>query len=180
MKRSAALSLAALYFLAASLPSTVSAVFVKIPAGTFQMGHDGAVRLPQAVTGGQGNRLYGDANEKPAVERKVEEPFEMQRYEVTNQEYERFDPSHRALRGKLNFSYADDEAVVWVSWYNASNYAAWMTAQDEKYEYRLPTEVEWEYSCRAGTKSPYNTGEQFPKEQRKNNVVVGYKGNPEA
>ena len=81
---------------------------------------------------------------------------------------------HRALRGKLNFSYADDEAVVWVSWYNASNYAAWMTAQDEKYDYRLPTEVEG--STVAGpVPNPPTTQEQFPKEQRKNNPIVGYK-----
>ena len=65
MGRSAAFSLAALCFLAASLPSAVSGLFAKIPAGTFLMGHDKSVRLPDGVTGGQGNRLYGDASERP-------------------------------------------------------------------------------------------------------------------
>ena len=156
----------------------VASSFVHIPAGTFLMGSNGA-RLPDDVTGGQGNRLLGDANERPALERRVE-AFELATTEVTNAEYEKFDPSHRAFRGKLKFSYADDEAVVWVSWKNATSYAAWLSDHDPVYDYRLPTETEWEYACRAGTTTLYNTGDSFPVNQRKNNVQIGTKGNPEA
>ena len=36
--------------------------------------------------------------------------------EVTNAQYEQFDPQHRNLRGKLGFSQDDNEAVLFVSW----------------------------------------------------------------
>ena len=49
---------------------------------------------------------------------------------MTNAEYERFDPSHRSLRGfEHGYSTGDREAVVFVSWENATAYCAWLTAE---------------------------------------------------
>jgi formylglycine-generating enzyme required for sulfatase activity len=61
--------------------------------------------------------------------------------------YELFDPSHRALRGKLGFSSGDDEAVVFVSHTNATAYCAWLT-QRTGTPHALPTEAEWEFAAR--------------------------------
>jgi formylglycine-generating enzyme required for sulfatase activity len=57
----------------------------------------------------------------------------------------------------------DDYPVVNVTWNDAVAYCVWLTKKEGKagFEYRLPTEAEWEYACRAGTKTAYFTGDEF-------------------
>lgn len=109
----------------------------------------------------------GDLDELPVHRVAVTRPFYMGVHQVTNAEYERFDPRHRDLRGKLGFSLADDEAVVFVSWHEAAAYCRWLSERDGR-PYRLPTEAEWEYACRAGTLSEYSTGDAFPRSRYRN------------
>ncbi|WP_020617357.1 SUMF1/EgtB/PvdO family nonheme iron enzyme [Paenibacillus daejeonensis] len=109
----------------------------------------------------------GDLDEQPVHQVRISQPFYMGKYQVTNKEYERFDPRHRELRGKLGFSCGDDEAVVFVSWHEAVAYCRWLSERDGR-PYRLPTEAEWEYACRAGTETAYAMGEEFPRSQYRN------------
>ncbi len=131
--------------------NSVGMKFVRIESGSFMMGQkDG-----------------GDWDERPLHRVVVTRPFWMAVTEVTNAPYEQFDPKHRELRGKLGFSKMDNEAVVFVSWHEAVKFCEWLSKKEGKL-YRLPTEAEWEYACRAGTTTAYHTGPDLPKEFHKN------------
>lgn len=56
------------------------------------------------------------------------------------------------------FPQADDHPVVSVTWKDAVAFCEWLSAKEGK-TYRLPTEAEWEYACRAGTKTAYSNGD---------------------
>ena len=57
------------------------------------------------------------------------------------------------------FAQTDDHPVVSVSWDDANEFCRWLGAQEGR-RYRLPTEAEWEYACRAGTQTAYPWGRQ--------------------
>jgi formylglycine-generating enzyme required for sulfatase activity len=52
----------------------------------------------------------------------------------------------------------DDHPVVNVTWHDALEFCQWLSSK-EKREYRLPTEAEWEYACRAGSTRLYHHGD---------------------
>jgi formylglycine-generating enzyme required for sulfatase activity len=114
---------------------------VRIEPGSFMMGS-----------------LDGDFDERPVHRVTISQPFWMSATEVTNAQYEAFDPSHRKLRGKLGWSKEDDEAVVFVTWHDAVRFCEWLSKKWGR-PCRLPTEAEWEYACRAGTTMAYHTGD---------------------
>ena len=119
---------------------------VSIPAGSFNMGSD---------RGGE------DADESPVHCVTISHSFLMSATEVTNKQYEAFDPAHKQWRGKNGFSLKDDEAVIFVNYEQAVAFCKWLSAKEGK-PYRLPTEAEWEYACRAGTQTDFNTGNELP------------------
>ena len=129
---------------------------VEIPAGTFYMGSDGKGE---------------DYDEAPVHKVVISHPFRMGRTEVTNAQYELFRPEHRKSRGKNNVSGKDDDAVVNVSYQDAVDFCEWLSRKEGK-TYRLPTEAEWEYACRAGTYTLYYTGDGLPASMQRNQVVA--------
>ena len=139
--------------------NTVGNLFIRIEPGTFLMGFGEAPFLDEAAA--RPERCAGDYNEWPNHEVRISQPFYMSAHPVTNAAYEQFEPDHRAMRGKLGFSKEDDEAAVFVDWHDAMRYCAWLT-EKEGLPYRLPTEAEWEYACRAGTTTHYHTGDRLP------------------
>lgn len=56
------------------------------------------------------------------------------------------------------FAQTDEHPVVNITWNDAQALAAWLTKTEGRH-YRLPTEAEWEYACRAGTRSRYSSGD---------------------
>jgi len=109
----------------------------------------------------------GEWDEKPVRRVTIGRPFHMAATEVTNAQYEQFDPEHKALRARQGLSQEDDEAVIFVTWHEAAAFCEWLSDKEGK-PYRLPTEAEWEYACRAGTTSAFHTGPTLPEVFGKN------------
>ncbi len=67
--------------------------------------------------------------------------------------------------------------VIHISWNDANAYCQWLS---EKYGgvFRLPTEAEWEFACRAGTQTPFNTGSNLTTEQANYDGNFPYEKNP--
>ena len=159
---------------AKSFINSIGIYMIHIEPGDFIMGSDGS-ELPQAVLDakehGRNRKVWlpksGDYDEQPAHKVTITRPFYMAATEVTRAQYELFDPLHVHLRGKLGFSIDNDEAVVFVSWYEAAAFCEWLSKK-EGIAYRLPTEAEWEYCARAGTATSFSTGDDLPREYLKN------------
>jgi len=137
----------------AELVNDIGMEFVHIKAGSFKMGAD---LSPDYITAEKGIFIQ---DEFPVRNVTITRSFEMGKYEVTNAQYEQFDPKHATFRGKAyGISDGGNEAVVYVNWNEAQGFCRWLSLKDENYDYRLPTEAEWEYACRSGTRTPYNDG----------------------
>ncbi|XP_065187039.1 uncharacterized protein LOC135817730 isoform X2 [Sycon ciliatum] len=148
-----------------SFVNSLGMQMVKIPAGHFIIGYSDSP-LPEELTQGQIQREDGDYDEEPNHPVAISGNFYMSALEVSNAQFEEFNISHKAMRGHMNFSFDDNEAAIFISWYEAVEFCKWLSEKENR-TYRLPTEAEWEFAARAGTTTYFNTGDTFPKEYQK-------------
>lgn len=148
---------------------------VVIPAGRFMMGSSDT-------------DAEGAANERPQHEVVIAQAFAMGRYEVTRAQFARFVRAtqrdmHRCAgenqpwSGKWDhehdyvnpgFNQTDHDPVVCVSWDDADEYAQWLSMLTG-HRYRLPSETEWEYAARAGSRTARYWGEVINEQCRYGN-----------
>ncbi|MEH2468079.1 SUMF1/EgtB/PvdO family nonheme iron enzyme [Nostoc sp.] len=121
-----------------NLGNGVTLEMVQIPGGTFMMGS------PEA-------EAERDKDESPQHEVKVP-GFFMGKYEITQAQYQ-------AIMGSNSSNFKGEKRPVEsVSWDDAVEFCKKLSQKTGKI-YRLPSEAEWEYACRAGTKTPFYFGE---------------------
>jgi formylglycine-generating enzyme required for sulfatase activity/predicted Ser/Thr protein kinase len=133
--------------------NSVGMVLVPIPAGEFQMGS------PDSDSD-------AFANEKPRHLVQITKPFYLSVYEVTQQQYEKV-MGVRPWRGHFLWSQVwvqegTAHPATYVSHDDAVEFCLKLSEQ-EGVEYRLPTEAQWEYACRAGSTTAYNFGDDVSK-----------------
>lgn len=141
-----------------SLPSEIVADvdgakirFVLVPAGSYVMGSNG-----------------GFFDEGPATLAKIEKPFYMSQFEITNAQFAKFDPAHnsgyhdRQWKDHVNRGYPanlPNQPVVRVNWNRANDYCAWLS-EKLGVKVSLPTEKQWEWAARAGTDGDFWFGDK--------------------
>lgn len=135
--------------------NSIGMEFVEIPSGSFLMGAS--------------NNVSGAyASEKPQHEVTISSSFFMAKYEVTQAEWEDvmgFNPyeldksnSYYNLPGMAErITHPNHPATV--SWQDAQEFIKQLNAKEGHNRYRLPTEAEWEYACRAGTTTAHSFGD---------------------
>jgi formylglycine-generating enzyme required for sulfatase activity len=110
--------------------------------------------------------VEGPADEYPAARVKIERPFYLGTVEVTNAQYAAFDSAHDSAyismtnkdhSGRGHPVNGEDQPVVRVTWEEAEAFCRWLSERTGK-RFRLPTEAEWEWACRAGTATPFSYG----------------------
>ena len=116
--------------------NTLGMEFVRIMPGTFVMGSNGSVK-----------------NEAPAHHVEITRMFYMSKYPVTQAQWEAVMGTNPSL-----YNVGENHPVEKVSWRQVQQFVAVLNKEDESY--RLPTEAEWEYACRAGSASKYFFGDE--------------------
>ena len=157
------------------LGGEVKMEFVLIPKGKFTMG------APAEEKERNPAEKKFDAEKQHEVE--ISKPFYLAKYSVTQEQYQAVtgkNPSHFCKGGFETDKVKDLDTkqfpVENVSWDDAQAFCKKLKESDkDKRKYRLPTEAEWEYACRAGTTTPFSFGAELNGKQANcNGSVVPY------
>ncbi|MBE9002227.1 SUMF1/EgtB/PvdO family nonheme iron enzyme [Nostoc sp. LEGE 12447] len=131
---------------------------VEIPAGSFKMG---------SPPNENGRAKYEDSQHPVNVP-----TFFIGKFEVTQEQYQQIMGSSNPS----NFKGAK-RPVEQVSWNDAVDFCKKLSQKTER-KYRLPSEAEWEYACRAGTTTPFHFGETITTELANYNGDYTYASEP--
>lgn len=125
---------------------------IRIPTGSFRMGNDLATdpkllkQSPVLAT--------GDYDERPVNEVRITYNFYMSETEITARQYADFRQDYEDMGPASPYA-------TGMSWEEAVAFCEWLSRKEGK-QYRLPTEAEWEYACRAGSTAHFHSGDQPP------------------
>jgi formylglycine-generating enzyme required for sulfatase activity len=142
---------------------------IVVPAGEFMMGS------PTTFIKHIMRKDLDTYFERPQHKITIKNPFAVSIAPVTRGEFASFidatnytpgeDEDGRTWRNPPDTDQEDDHPVVHVNWHDAQAYVAWLRERSGGKAYRLLSEAEWEYCCRAGTTSEHSTGNTITREQ---------------
>jgi len=110
--------------------------FVLIPMGSFLMGSE-----------------KGRPDEKPVHKVTISKPFYLGKYPVTQEQWQ------AVMGNNPSGSKGPSNPVEYLSWDDCESFCAKLKAKAPGKNFRLPTEAEWEYACRAGSKTEFCFGD---------------------
>jgi formylglycine-generating enzyme required for sulfatase activity len=116
--------------------NSIGMEFVLIPAGEFMMGSDD-----------------WSSKELPMHEVTIDDAFYLGKYEVTQKQW------IEIMSDNPSYFIGDNNPVETVSWNDVQEFVAKLNEMEGTNKYRLPSEAEWEYACRAGTTTYYSFGD---------------------
>jgi eukaryotic-like serine/threonine-protein kinase len=158
-----------------SFTNSVDMKMVKIEGGTFEMGS------PANEQGRAAPKPRQPDDEAPVHTVTLSRPFLMSATEVTQNQYMKVtgsSPPHSAVVQRA--ANAAEHPVEFVSYEDAMEFCRKLTEKEKKepysrpmWAYRLPTEAEWEYCCRAGTSTPFAFGEKLGNISRRGGTQPG-------
>jgi len=120
--------------------NSIGMEFILIPAGEFEMG-----------SGEKESNWF--RNEDPPHKVSIMKEFYLGKFPVTQKQWiEIMDRNPSKFTG-------DDNPVDRISWNDAQEFIKKLNEREETKTYRLPSEAEWEYACRAGTATKYSFGD---------------------
>lgn len=169
-----------------TITNSIGMTFVQIPAGSFYMGSCIRTQETSAMAEENKKRAFlgqsplrgsltacpsgaaldkdAETEETPQHKVRISKAFYMGKTEVTVGQFKRYiaDTGRTGLLSdyfiKAN-SHGDSCAVSYVSWDDAQSFVTWLNGKEGSRTYRLPTEAEWEYAARAGTKTRFSFGD---------------------
>ena len=138
-----------------SVTNSIGMEFIEIPAGTFTMGSPA----------GEKDRRDNEAQ----VSVTLTKPFGLGKYEVTQGQWKSV-MGTEPWKGQSDVQADKDCPATYVNWADVTKFCQNLTEIERKSgklkadeEYRLPTEAEWEYACRAGTTTAFSFGDDESK-----------------
>ena len=171
------------------ITNSIGMKFTLIPAGEFLMGsRETSKQLNTAFAPYGAKKPVWIKNVPPSRRVRITRPIYLGAHEVTRGQFRRFvddtgyqtDAEKGDRKGitviefvdretevrldpegswrKVGFDQTDEHPVVGVSWNDATAFCTWLSRKEGK-TYRLPTEAQWEYACRAGSTTRYSGGD---------------------
>jgi len=166
--------------------NSIGMKLVEVPAGEFKMGNHESLEALAKVFPKYEARRFSMTDEYPLHRVKITKAFYCGAHEVTRGQFKQFveDVAFQTeaesdgsggwgyskelgdFEGRNKkyswldpgFDQEDNHPVVNVTWNDAIAFCQWLGKKEDK-KYRLPTEAEWEYACRAGTTGRYHFGD---------------------
>lgn len=154
---------------AATFNNKLGMPFILLPVGSFLMGSNEAdvnAAFADALRTNSGAKREWFTSETPQHQVAIKEGLYLGEFEVTQSQW-------RAVMGNnpSRFRNCDSCPVEQVSWHDAQEFIKKLNETNDGYQYRLPSEAEWEYACRAGTTTMFAFGDSL------NSTQANFNGN---